>query len=169
MPLIEEGRTAPRFKLPDQHGRTHALIDYEGRPVVLYFYPRDDTSGCTKQACQFRDATGDFDAARAVILGISPDDEASHATFATKHDLPFTLLADVPKKQRGAPADADPVPTVCTRYGTWQEKSMYGRTYMGVVRTTYLIGPDRRVVKRWDKVRVPGHAEAVLEAIEAMR
>lgn len=157
MPLIEEGRKAPAFTLKDGEGTKHALKDYAGRPVVLYFYPKDDTSGCTKEACQFRDALPEFEAADAVVFGVSPDDVKSHAKFAAKHELNFPLLADPPGE--------DGTPKVCDKYGVWQEKSMYGRTYMGVVRTTYLIGPDGKVARRWDKVKVPGHAEAVLKAV----
>lgn len=155
MPLIDVGKKAPAFTLKDQHGEAHKLSDYAGSPVVLYFYPKDDTSGCTKEACAFRDMQPDFGKVDAVVLGVSPDDEKSHAKFVEKHDLNFTLLADVGSK-------------VCEKYGVWQEKSMYGRTYMGVVRTTYLIGADGKVKERWDKVKVPGHAEAVLEAIKSL-
>ncbi len=158
MPLIEEGKKAPAFTLKDQDGQKHALKDCAGRPVVLFFYPKDDTSGCTKEACQFRDLMPKFEKSEAVIFGVSPDDEASHAKFAEKHDLNFTLLADVPNE--------DGLPRVCDTYGVWQEKNMYGRKYMGVARTTYLIGPDGTVKKRWDKVKVPGHAEAVLEEVK---
>ena len=160
MPLIAEGTKAPAFTLKDQSGTRHALKDHAGHPVVLYFYPKDDTSGCTKEACQFRDARPDFDAADAVIFGVSPDDEASHAKFAQKYDLNFTLLADVP--------GADGNPKTCAAYGVWQEKSMYGRRYMGVVRTTYLIDGAGVVAKRWDKVKVPGHDAEVLAAIRAL-
>lgn len=160
MPLVEVGRKAPAFTLKDADGTSHALKDLAGRAVVLYFYPKDDTSGCTKQACQFRDDKARFSRAKAVVLGVSPDDEASHRRFIDKHDLNFTLLAD--------PKDAEGNPRVCSKYGVWQEKSMYGRTYMGVVRTTYLIGPDGKVARRWDKVKVPGHAAEVLEAVKAL-
>jgi len=160
MPLIDVGKKAPAFTLKDQHGEAHKLSDYTGggtgvSPVILYFYPKDDTSGCTKEACAFRDLQPDFGAVNAVVLGVSPDDEKSHAKFADKYDLNFTLLADPGSK-------------VCEKYGGWQEKSRYGRTYMGVVRTTYLIGPDGKVKRRWDKVKVPGHAEAVLEAVKGL-
>lgn len=160
MPLIEEGKKAPAFTLPDQDGTKHALKDYLGRPIVLFFYPKDDTSGCTKEACAFRDLLPRFSNCNAAVFGVSPDDTASHAKFAAKHDLPFALLADVPGK--------DGTPKVCETYGVWDEKSMYGRKYMGVVRTTYLIGPDGTVVRRWDKVKVPGHAEDVLAAVEPL-
>jgi thioredoxin-dependent peroxiredoxin len=154
--LIDPGEPAPPFSLQDQADKLHALGDYRGQWVVLYFYPKDDTSGCTKQACQFRDSLPQFDAATAVVLGVSPDSPESHVKFAHKHDLPFTLLAD-PEKQ------------VLQRYGVWQEKSMYGRKYMGVVRTTYLIDPQGNVVQRWDKVKVPGHDRQILDALISHR
>lgn len=154
--LIEVGKTAPAITLPDQDGRIHRLADYRGRWVVLYFYPKDDTSGCTAQACQFRDALLTFTDADAVILGVSPDGQASHAKFVAKHKLPFTLLADPDK-------------TTLTAYGVWQQKSMYGRKYMGVVRTTYLIDAKGKVAARWDKVKVPGHEAQVLERIAELK
>ncbi len=160
MPLIDVGRAAPDFTLPDQKGTKVKLSALRGQPVVLYFYPKDDTSGCTKEACQFRDLLPRFDGAQARVLGISPDDVKSHEKFAAKYDLPFSLLADVP--------DADGTPRICSKYGVWAEKSMYGRTYMGVVRTTYLFDAAGKVARRWDKVKVPGHADAVLEALQAM-
>ncbi len=157
MPLIDPGKKAPAFRLPDQNGTMHALKDYAGSPVVLYFYPKDDTSGCTAEACAFRDLLPKFTKSKAVVLGVSPDDSTRHAKFAAKYNLNFTLLADVPGD--------DGTPKVCDKYGVWQEKSMYGRTYMGVVRTTYLIDADGRVARRWDKVKVAGHAEEVLAAV----
>lgn len=161
MSLIEPGATAPSFVLRDQSGRRHGLRDYAGRTLVLYFYPKDDTSGCTAEACQFRDHQPDFSKIKAVILGVSPDSEDSHQSFAEKHGLNFPLLADLP--------DADGNPPVCSDYGVWQEKSMYGRKYMGVVRTTYLIGTDGKVKRRWDAVKVPGHAQEVLDAVKALQ
>ncbi|MEC9372554.1 MAG: thioredoxin-dependent thiol peroxidase [Planctomycetota bacterium] len=155
MPLIDVGKKAPAFTLKDQDGKPHKLSDYAGKPVVLYFYPKDDTSGCTAEACQFRDAHPDFKKSKAVVLGVSPQDVKSKSKFAQKIELNFPILADDDAK-------------ICDKYGVWQEKSMYGRTYMGVVRTTYLIGPDGKVRQRWDKVKVPGHAEAVLEAVKAL-
>lgn len=158
MPLIDVGKKAPALALKDQDGNSHALKDYAGKPVVLFFYPKDDTSGCTMEACQFRDMLPDFSKLDAVVLGVSPQDEKSKAKFAAKHDLNFPLLADVKTDANGNPA-------ICEKYGVWAEKSMYGKKYMGVQRTTYLIGPDGKVAQRWDKVKVPGHADAVLEAL----
>jgi peroxiredoxin Q/BCP len=158
--LINPGAKAPAFSLPDQAGEIHALKDFAGRPLVLYFYPKDDTSGCTKEACAFRDLLPKFSRSKAAVLAVSPDDSKSHAKFAKKFDLPFTLLADVPGDKS--------VPAVCDAYGVWQEKSMYGRKYMGVARTTYLIDGKGVVVKRWDKVKVDGHAEDVLAAVQAL-
>jgi len=155
MPLIEAGKKAPAFSLKDQDGQTHKLSDYEGRPVVLFFYPKDDTPGCTVEACAFRDTLPKFKPGKAAIFGVSILDEKSKAKFAAKFDLNFPLLAD---------ADHD----VAEKYGAWQERSMYGKKYMGVARTTYLIGPDGTVAKRWDKVKPDGHAEDVLEAVTAL-
>ena len=160
MSLVDEGRKAPAFTLADQDGKKHALKDFLGKPVVLYFYPKDDTSGCTKEACQFRDQQPDFKKVKAVVLGVSPDSVDSHRKFVDKHELNFTLLSD--------PKDADGNPKICGKYGVWQEKSMYGRKYMGVVRTTYLIDAKGKVARRWDKVKVPDHADAVLEAIREL-
>ncbi len=168
MPLIDVGKKAPAFTLPDQDGTKHALKEYAGQPVVLYFYPKDDTSGCTKQACQFRDAMPDFETADAVIFGISPDDPESHTKFIDKHELNFTLLADVPVTPRGADSKDKGTPRVCDKFGVWQEKSMYGRKYMGVVRTTYLIDATGKVAHRWDKVKVPGHDQDVLEKLREL-
>jgi thioredoxin-dependent peroxiredoxin len=152
MALIDPGKKAPAFSLKDQHGKTHRLADYVGRPVVLYFYPKDDTPGCTKEACAFRDNLPKFKTSKAVVLGVSILDEASKARFATKYDLTFPLLAD-------------PDHAVAEKYGVWQKKSLYGRSFMGLVRTTYLIGEDGKVAKRWDNVKVDGHAEEVLAAV----
>jgi len=155
MALIEPGKKALSFSLKDQNGKTHRLADYAGRPVVLYFYPKDDTPGCTTQACAFRDNLPQFNKSKAAVLGVSILDEASKARFAAKHDLTFPLLAD---------ADH----AVADKYGVWQKKSLYGRQFMGLVRTTYLVGGDGRVVKRWDNVKVNGHAEAVLAEVNAL-
>jgi thioredoxin-dependent peroxiredoxin len=153
MPLIEPGKKAPAFSLKDQHGKVHKLSEYAGRPVILYFYPKDDTPGCTKESCEFQAALPRLAPNSAVVLGISILNEASKAKFAQKYGLTFPLLAD---------ADHE----VAEKYGVWQEKSRYGRNYMGIARTTYLIGPDGRVVQRWDNVKVDGHVEQVAEAIQ---
>ena len=155
MPLIDPGKKAPAFSLKDQHGKTHRLSDYAGRPVVLYFYPKDDTPGCTKEACAFRDALLNFKPSKAAVFGVSILDEHSKARFAEKYSLNFPLLAD---------ADH----AVAEKYGVWQKKTNYGREYMGLVRTTYLIGADGKVAKRWSNVKVDGHAEAVLDAVNAL-
>jgi thioredoxin-dependent peroxiredoxin len=152
--MVEVGKPAPEFTLADQHGKNVRLSKLKGSVVVLYFYPKDDTPGCTKEACNFRDGFADFKKARAVVLGVSPDDIASHGKFAKKFDLPFSLLADDDAK-------------ICQVYGVWKEKNMYGRKYMGVERTTIVI--DRKGIIRdvFPKVKVDGHSEAVLEAVAA--
>jgi peroxiredoxin Q/BCP len=155
MALIEPGRKAPAFSLKDQKGKTHKLSDYRGKPLVLYFYPKDDTSGCTKEACAFRDNLPKFKTGKAAVLGVSILDEASKARFADKYDLNFPLLAD---------ADHE----VAEKYGVWQKRSMYGRSFMGVARTTYLIDANGEVARRWDKVKVDGHAEDVLAAVNEL-
>ena len=155
MALIEPGRKAPAFSLKDQHGNTHRLSEYHGRPLVLYFYPKDDTPGCTQESCDFRDNLPRFASSKAAVLGASILDEASKARFADKHGLTFPLLAD---------ADH----AVAEKFGVWQKKSRYGRTYMGIVRTTYLIDADGKVARRWDNVKVDGHAEKVLEAVNQL-
>jgi thioredoxin-dependent peroxiredoxin len=153
MALIDEGKKAPAFTLNDQDGKTQKLSDYAGKPVVLYFYPKDDTPGCTKEACAFRDNLPKFKASKAAVFGVSILDEKSKAKFAKKFDVNFPLLAD---------ADH----AVAEKYGVWQEKSLYGRKFMGIARTTYLIGADGKVARRWDNVKVDGHAEDVLEAVK---
>lgn len=155
MPLIDPGRKAPAFNLKDQNGKLHRLSDYAGRPVVVYFYPKDDTTGCTKEACAFQADLPQFAKSKAAVFGISILDEASKAKFAKKYGLTFPLLAD---------ADH----AVAENYGVWQKKSLYGRSFMGIVRTTYLIDPSGRVQKRWDNVKIDGHADAVREAIDEM-
>jgi peroxiredoxin Q/BCP len=155
MATIEVGRKAPAFSLQDQDGRSHTLKDYAGRPVVLYFYPKDDTPGCTTEACTFEAGLKDFAAAGAAVLGVSILDSRSKAKFARKHGLTFPLLAD----EDHAVAEA---------YGAWQEKSMYGRKYMGVARITYLIDPAGKVARRWDTVKPADHPAEVLEAVRAL-
>ena len=155
MPLVEPGRKAPAFALPDQDGKLHRLKDYAGRPLILYFYPKDDTPGCTKEACAFRDALPDFKKGKAAVLGVSVLDVASKAKFARKHALNFPLLAD-------------PQHELADKYGAWKKKSLYGRTYMGVARVTYLIGPTGTVARRWDDVKVDGHAADVLRAVDEL-
>ena len=155
MALVEPGRKAPAFALPDQDGKTHRLRDYAGRPLILYFYPKDDTPGCTREACAFRDALPDFKKGRAAVLGVSVLDAASKARFARKHRLNFPLLAD-------------PDHEVADKYGVWMEKSLYGRSYMGLGRVTYLIGPNGKVARRWDNVKVDGHAADVLRAVDEL-
>jgi len=155
VPLVDEGKKAPAFSLKDQDGKTHSLKDYAGHPLVLYFYPKDDTPGCTTEACSFRDALPDFSKVKATVLGVSVLGTDSKANFAKKHGLNFPLLAD----EDHAVAD---------KYGAWQEKSMYGRKYMGVARITYLIDADGKVAKRWDKVSVGSHADDVLAALKSI-
>jgi peroxiredoxin Q/BCP len=155
MPLLEPGEKAPAFSLTDQTGTTHRLADYAGRPVVLYFYPKDDTPGCTKEACAFRDQLPKFSRLKAVVLGVSGQGEASKAKFAGKYGLTFPLLADERYE-------------IAEKYGVWQKRWLYGRTFMGVSRTTFLIGADGTIAKRWDKVKVDRHADEVLAAVEAL-
>ena len=155
MALVEPGRKAPAFALPDQDGKTHRLGDYAGRPLILYFYPKDDTPGCTREACAFRDALPDFKKGRAAVLGVSVLDSASKAKFARKHRLNFPLLAD-------------PDHAVADKYGVWMTKSLYGRSYMGLGRVTFLIGSDGKVARRWDNVKVDGHAADVLRAVDEL-
>ncbi len=158
---VELGRKAPAFSLVDQSGETRHLRDCLGRPVVLYLYPKDDTPGCTTEACGFRDRWHDIERTTAVVLGVSPDSSDSHAAFARKFDLPFLLLTDR--------VGRNGVPKVCAKYGAWGEKTMYGRTSIGVLRTTYLIDEAGKVARRWDRVRADGHADEVLAAIRDIR
>lgn len=150
-PLV--GARAPDFTLPSSGGGSVRLSSLRGKTVVLYFYPKDDTPGCTKEACDFRDNLPKFRTSKAAVLGVSVLDEASKVRFAEKYDLTFPLLAD---------ADHE----VADKYGAWQKKSRYGREYMGVARTTYLIDADGKIARRWDNVKVDGHTDAVLEAIK---
>lgn len=151
---IEEGQPAPPFTLQDGNGDPVSLASLRGKRVVVYFYPRDDTPGCTKEACGFRDLAADFDAAGAVVLGVSPDGEASHRKFADKYRLPFTLLCD-PDKQ------------VMQEYGAYGEKMMYGKKTVGVIRSTVLIDADGNVFKHWRRVaKAADHPRKVLEALQ---
>jgi len=152
---VDVGQPAPEVSLPTDGGGHVSLSELSGKVVVLYFYPKDDTSGCTKEALAFKDSLGAFETAGAVIVGVSKDAVTKHDKFKAKHDLPFTLASD---------AEGD----VCERYGVWKEKSMYGKTYMGIERTTVLIDREGVVRQVWRKVKVPGHAEAVLEAVKSL-
>ncbi len=152
--MIAEGQPAPDFTLPDQDGREVTLSSFRGRPVVLYFYPKDDTPGCTKEACAFRDARSEFEEAGAVVLGVSPDPPKAHRKFIDKYELNFPLLAD-------------PEKAVLQSYGVWKEKTMYGRTSMGVERTTLVIDAEGVVRKIFPRVKVEGHAAAVVEAVRS--
>ncbi|MEM9084268.1 MAG: thioredoxin-dependent thiol peroxidase [Planctomycetota bacterium] len=163
MPLIDPPKKAPAFTLKDQDGTAHKLSAYVGQPVVLFFYPKDSTSGCTKEACDFRDNLFEFKKSKAAVFGISILDSKSKAKFADKNDLDFPLLADDATDEDGKPA-----PKIAEKYGVWKEKSMYGKTYMGIERTTYLIDAKGKVAQRWDKVKVPGHVDAVLEAVKEL-
>ena len=146
------GDTAPEINLPRDGGEIVTLADFSGKKVVLYFYPKDDTPGCTKEAIGFTDMVDEFAALDTVILGISKDSEKKHDKFVAKHDLKIALLSD---------EEGD----VCERYGTWVEKKMYGKTYMGIERATYLIDADGKIAHVWRKVKVPGHVEAVLDVV----
>lgn len=152
---LREGDRAPGIRLEDDQARPFQLSEWKGKNVVLYFYPRAGTPGCTKEACAFRDAGEKFGQSNAVIVGVSPDKVASQARFKTKHGLPFTLLADPDHK-------------VAEAYGVWKQKSMYGRTSMGIERTTFLIGADGKIRKIFPKVKVEGHAGGVLAALAAL-
>ena len=158
--LLAPGRKAPAISTIDHTGTKRTLAECKGRYVVLFFYPKDDTPGCTVEACSFRDDWAVFRKAGIEVFGISPDGAESHGKFIRKFHLPFPLLVDEPAKGKA--------PKICSAYGTWQEKSMYGRKYMGVARTTYVIAPDGKVALRIDKVRPEGHAEEVIAAIKAL-
>lgn len=154
--MIELDQPAPEFSLQDQNGREVSLAQFKGTPIVLYFYPKDDTPGCTTEACAFRDARKDYEKAGAKVIGISPDTVKSHAKFVEKHELNITLLADTEK-------------SVCQNYGVWQEKTMYGKKSMGVVRSTFLIDGYGVVRQIFFKVKVDGHSEEVLAAIRSLK
>lgn len=150
--MLKEGDTAPSFSLKDESGTTVSLSDFSGKKVVVYFYPKDDTPGCTKEACGFRDTYDDILAKGAVVIGISADSEASHQKFKNKYELPFYLLSDPEKETIEA-------------FGAWGEKSMYGKKYMGIMRSTFVIGEDGTVIKAWPKVKPADHAKEVLAVL----
>ena len=150
--MLEVGTKAPDFTLPDQNGNMHSLSEYRGKKVILYFYPKDNTAGCTKQACGFAERYPQFTEKGAVVLGVSKDSVASHKKFEEKYGLPFTLLAD-------------PELVAIQAYDVWQEKKNYGKTYMGVVRTTYLIDENGKIVKAFDKVKAADNPEQMLEEL----
>jgi peroxiredoxin Q/BCP len=152
MTRLAEGDAAPSFSLPDQDGEAVSLADFAGRRVVVYFYPADDTPGCTKEACQFSDLVDDYAALDVEVLGISPDGGTSHQKFRAKYGLQIALLSD-------------PSHEVMERYGAWGEKTLYGRRSVGVIRSTFLVGEDGKIVRAWYNVRADGHANKVLETL----
>lgn len=154
MTHLNVGDTAPEINLPRDGGEMVTLADFAGKKIVLYFYPKDDTPGCTKEAIGFTEAVDAFAAADTVVLGVSKDSVKKHDKFVAKHELKIALLSD----EEG---------NVCERYGTWVEKKMYGKTYMGVERATFLIDADGKIAQVWRKVKVPGHVDAVLEVVRA--
>ena len=151
--LLQENIPAPDFSLADETGKFHKLSDYKGKNVLLYFYPKDDTPGCTAEACSFRDDYADYEKAKVVILGVSADSVASHAKFKAKYHLPFNILADVDH-------------AVCASYGVWGKKKMMGKEFDGIFRTSYLIGPDGKIKKVFADVKPAGHSQEVLAAIK---
>jgi peroxiredoxin Q/BCP len=152
---VEEGKKAPDFTAVTDGGRKIKLSELRGKAVILYFYPKDDTTGCTKEACGFRDSLPDFSKAKATVIGVSKDSVARHDKFKAKYELNFPLVSDEDGK-------------ICEKYGTWIEKSLYGRKYMGIDRATFLIDGTGTVRKIWRKVKVPGHVETVLEAVKTL-
>lgn len=154
MPLAK-GIPAPDFSLPDENGNVHRLSDYRGKVVVLYFYPKDDTPGCTTEACGFRDTYADYEKAGVPIIGISPDDVKKHQKFKTKYNLPFTLLSDTDH-------------TVCELYGVWGRKKFMGKEYDGVLRTTFLIGKDGTILQVFENVKPEGHSQEILKVLADM-
>ena len=154
--MLEIGDTIPEFCLPNQDEEEICLRDIKGRWIVLYFYPKDNTPGCTTQACDFTDALPDFEGLSAIVLGVSPDSPKKHRNFIVKKELKITLLADEEKE-------------LCNMFGVWQLKKNYGKEYMGVVRSTFIIDPDGKVAEKWEKVRVKGHIEVVKERLKALQ
>ncbi|MGE5435797.1 MAG: thioredoxin-dependent thiol peroxidase [Syntrophothermus sp.] len=151
--MLKEGMSAPDFKAKDQDGNTISLSDYKGKNVVLYFYPKDNTPGCTKEACNFRDDLDEFTDLNAVILGVSADSEASHKKFISKYELPFKLISDPDKK-------------IIQKYGVWKEKNNFGIKALGIVRSTFVIDKNGKIKKIFDKVKVDGHNQEVKEALK---
>ena len=153
MTRVQVGQLVPDFTLPGSNGEDVSLSDYRGKKVVIYFYPKDMTPGCTQESCDFRDYHGDYEKHHTVVLGISPDPLKSHAKFIEKHQLPFTLLSDEDHQ-------------VAEQFGVWQLKKNYGKEYMGIVRSTFLIDEEGKLMQEWRGVRVKGHIEAVLQAVK---
>jgi thioredoxin-dependent peroxiredoxin len=151
--MIEAGKKAPQFTLPDSGGNKVSLKDFEGKKVILYFYPKDMTSGCTQEACDFRDSFPNFKKLKTEVLGISDDPAASHKKFSEKYNLPFTLLSDEKKE-------------VIEKYGVWKEKSMYGKKYFGIERSTFIIDEHGKILNVFRKVKVNGHIEELIEALK---
>lgn len=154
--ILEVGEKAPDFEALDEHGKKVSLKQFKGKTIILYFYPKDNTPGCTKEACSLRDRFISFKKKNIIILGVSKDSQKSHQGFIEKHDLPFTLISDIDKKIQQA-------------YGVWQEKTMYGKKTMGTVRTTYIISPEQKIVYVFDKVDCEHHAEEILEKLEELK
>jgi thioredoxin-dependent peroxiredoxin len=154
--MLEIGKKAPSFTLQDSEGKKVSLGDYKGKKVVLYFYPKDMTSGCTREACDFKEAFPNFGKIKSVVLGVSIDSVTSHKKFANKYELPFTLLSDENKE-------------VVEKYGVWKEKSMYGKKYMGIERTTFIIDKEGKIARIFPKVKVAGHVDEVLKAIKELK
>jgi len=152
--MLSEGMQAPDFTVNDQNGNPVSLSNFKGKKVILYFYPKDNTSGCTKEACDFRDSISVFEKANTVVLGVSVDSEASHQKFIGKYDLPFTLLSDTNKD-------------LVQKFGVWKEKSMYGKKYMGTERTTFVIDESGVIKKIFNKVKVPGHVAELIKLVES--
>jgi peroxiredoxin Q/BCP len=152
--MLTIGQKVPDLKMLNDQGNEISLSDFKGQKIVLYFYPKDDTSGCTKEACDFRDNLPHFATLKTVILGVSKDNISSHKKFKTKYDLPFTLLSDETL-------------ALCQAFGVWVDKSMYGKIYKGIERSTFLIDEEGLIMHIWRKVKVPGHADAVLKALSS--